>query len=396
MVTKLVPRGYRLALEDLGARVLEVPPIEIPGREKPGDKYQYLYTKLNMFRLEGIYDKVLFFDVDLFFLRDSPIDLFDWIPENATYFFGSTSEWKKGYGAFNSGIQLFKPSHFHYSELIEKARDPNFAGYGDQSLHNHYWVKDGPFPWTELPQKYNTHHLYDRNTQEIADGIGFHGKLWSECHLLNNASAPLFQLFAETAQAIRNLQMRKYETGESDTETVIMPVVPSACLYWNSFTKRKGGMFMKLVIVSMDTTPKSILKTRQEFGEIFSQANHVVMKRDERGGGKVSLVLRQLRMVKELFERYDFVWMLDDAVSMKGMSNSTILYDLHDHTHLTTFADCVNQKGENATASFLISKMAENKLDRVLSQYAEDKNAAAVSELSSVGAFIQRIYAGWW
>ncbi|KAJ3028199.1 UNVERIFIED_CONTAM: hypothetical protein HDU68_002227 [Siphonaria sp. JEL0065] len=371
MVTELVPKGYRLALEDMGARVLLVPAIEIKGREKtPGDKYQYLYTKLNMFRLEGIYENVLFFDVDLFFLRQSPVDLFDWIPKNATYFFGSTQEWKKGYGAFNSGIQLFKPSHFHYAQLIEKASDPDFAGYGDQSLHNHYWKTGGPYPWTELPQKYNTHHLEDRNAEDIANAIGFHAKFWSECHIFSNASATVFPIFAKTSQDVRTYQMKRYASGDLDAEAVLMPYVSETCAVWTGFTKWKGGMFLKVALLSTPSTPSNILKTRDEFADLYgTQAVHLVMEQETKSTA-IPLVLRQLKTVKKLFGRFDFVWVLSENVVM-GSLDRTFLYDLHGHTHLTTFNDCINTRGDNVTGSFLIGKLGETKMDRVLKLFEQ-------------------------
>ncbi|KAJ3283602.1 hypothetical protein HDU79_008936 [Rhizoclosmatium sp. JEL0117] len=365
MITEMVPKGYRIALEDMGVRLLVVPIIEIEGRKKiDGDKYQYLYTKLNLFRLEGIYDSILFFDVDLFFLRTTPLALFSYIPQNATYFFGSTHEWKRGYGAFNSGLQLFIPSHYHYTQLIHHAHDPKFAGYGDQALHNRYWhAEKSEYPWTVLPQRYNTHHLEERNMTEIENGIGFHAKFWSECHLFSEASAPLFLEFQKTADELRGWQMQRLERGEVDVGVILMPSVSPDCQTWMHFVKNKAAMFMRVGMLSVQGTDKGVLESRREFARVQAQANHVVMERPIK-----SLVLEQLRKVAELFSRFDIVWILNDKVKMSAPVNRTIQHDLYDMgiADILTFNDCTPQ---NATGSFIITRKSSEKLNKFLTEH---------------------------
>ncbi|ORY39127.1 hypothetical protein BCR33DRAFT_720367 [Rhizoclosmatium globosum] len=282
MITEMVPKGYRIALEDLGVRLLVVPIIEIEGRKKiDGDKYQYLYTKLNLFRLEGIYDSILFFDVDLFFLRTSPLALFSYIPQNATYF----------------------------SDQRTNGNADTFAGYGDQALHNRYWhAEKSEYPWTVLPQRYNTHHLEERNVTEIENGIGFHAKFWSECHLFSEASAPLFLEFQKTADELRGWQMQRLERGEVDVGVILMPSVSPDCQTWMHFVKNKAAMFMRVGMLSVQGTDKGVLESRRTNHQIF--------------------LLEQLRKVTELFSRFDIVWILNDTVEMSTPVNRTIQHDL--------------------------------------------------------------------
>ncbi|KAI8612801.1 nucleotide-diphospho-sugar transferase [Chytriomyces sp. MP71] len=381
MITKLVPREYRRALIDLGARLLEVPLIEIEGRKKlNGDKYQYLYTKLNMYRLENIYDSILFLDVDLFFFRESPMPLFNLI--NSADFFGSTAEWKEGYGTFNSGLQLIKPSENRYQTLIALAHNSSYARYGDQGLLNKYFHPNGAHPVTLLPQSYNTHHLEERNETEIARGIGFHAKFWSECHMLSDASKPMWKLWQEKMVALRGIQMRTFESRSGYENATIVPAVPKTCEEWKEMQKLKGGMFLKWAIVSTGVVKKEVLESRSNLAQQFNEASHLYFPSPSQNGER--LLLSKLRLANRLFDRYDWLWFPTESLKYSRPTSSFLIILSNqiraEQPHIVTFRDC--HGGKIATASFFITrdKNARKKLKTFLTQLDAGEFGAVESD----------------
>ncbi|ORY49154.1 hypothetical protein BCR33DRAFT_735294 [Rhizoclosmatium globosum] len=70
----------RSALLELGARVIVVPILSMTELDY-SHRYHYTYTKYQMWALEGIYEKILYIDLDLLFVTKSPIPLFSFIDQ---------------------------------------------------------------------------------------------------------------------------------------------------------------------------------------------------------------------------------------------------------------------------------------------------------------------------
>ncbi|KAJ3076346.1 hypothetical protein HDU98_003928 [Podochytrium sp. JEL0797] len=385
MVTPLVPQAYIDGLLDLGARVILVPSIEIPGREKPGDKYQYLYTKLNMYRLEGIYSAVLFLDVDINYFHKSPVTLFNHVSPkiDATspthpYFFASTREWQDGNGIFNTGVQLMIPSNYHYEQLLTLAKDPNKTKYGDQGLLNVYFGAKGDLKasgdraWMELPRLWNVNHLEARTREEMETAAGVHGKLWSECRFLNADSAPIFGEWQKAMTQLRGVQAKMMKEGKSRVGAVVVPSVPETCEEWQEVfgatTKRWQTAFNTVAMVSFDSAPVEALRSRDLFAGRQEQAVHLVVPK-----GSMVALLQQLK--DDLLTRYDFVWVLTDSIVMSDRPG-LFWMDLKEMRKrggvgdiIFAFRDCQH----NLSGSFLIASQGKTKLDQFFLEM--DKNS---------------------
>ncbi|KAI8620566.1 hypothetical protein BC830DRAFT_1098370 [Chytriomyces sp. MP71] len=343
MVTEFVPQAFRDALSLLGARVLAVPSIEIKGREKPGDKYQYLYTKLNMYRLENVYDAILFLDVDINYFHQSPVALFEFFNPNQnvehSYFFGSTREWQDGNGIFNTGVQLLKPSVYHYDSMLKLALDPQGSRYGDQGLLNVYFASTGPHPWTELPQIWNTNHLEVRNATEVESARGFHGKFWSECRFLSAGARGMFSVWAEAMAATRAVQveiLRQVAPGLVGMSLV--PLVPGGdCSKWMQITgmttQKYQTSMSTFAVLSMGTISDAVHKSRDAFCRTFAFAPHYV----EPGHTRTMFATLEYAL-ESLLPRYDFVWILSPHVVMRDPHHLERLF-------LTDFRDMRKRAG---------------------------------------------------
>ncbi|KAJ3097358.1 hypothetical protein HK100_005378 [Physocladia obscura] len=380
MVTDMVPASYIRALLDFGARILKVPVIEIPGREKPGDKYQYLYTKLNMYRLDRVFNAILFVDVDLNFFKVSPVSLFRYVhPVSAVnetdhpHFFASTREWASGNGVFNTGVQLLIPSEFHYQALKQLALDPKKSKYGDQGLLNTYFHEKGPRPWLELPQIWNTNHLESRTQAEVTRGVGFHGKLWSECKLLSKDSfKALWPEYQTRMVTLRRLQMEKLAQAAS-CNTTIMPIVPQSCEMWMDRMVKTAAdkIFLNIALVSYTESSNlkkdnQAIKSHRDFADFYAQASHFVI--EESSSESLPRLARQLKKVFHLFDRYDWIWVLDDVVFKTPSTPMHLeINNLKSGgPHIHTFRDCDNK----TSGSFIMNKDGQKKLEKYLNTFA--------------------------
>ncbi|KAJ3048274.1 hypothetical protein HDU99_009217, partial [Rhizoclosmatium hyalinum] len=66
MLTPLVPPAIRTTLLSLGARILVVPSLQIAGVTPPtkNHQYEFVHTKLQLWKLEGVYRSILSIDAD--------------------------------------------------------------------------------------------------------------------------------------------------------------------------------------------------------------------------------------------------------------------------------------------------------------------------------------------
>ncbi|ORY44383.1 hypothetical protein BCR33DRAFT_220265 [Rhizoclosmatium globosum] len=131
-----------------------------------------------MWKLEGVYDEILYQDSDLFFLKESPVEpVFGFLnkaaaraPENATSYIGAVYDC--GLDMFNGGMMVFKPSLFHYEKLSKLANVPPYQDFMEQSLISYYYKKFGTLEY--LPDKYNIMPYGRLEKFPALDTIGFH------------------------------------------------------------------------------------------------------------------------------------------------------------------------------------------------------------------------------
>ncbi|KAJ3101318.1 hypothetical protein HK100_004557 [Physocladia obscura] len=380
MTTNLMTQPFIELFLTLGARVIIAPSIEIPGREKPGDKYQYLYTKLNLYRLENVYTAIMFLDVDINFFHYSPATLFSYVISRndttvsppAPYFFASTREWQGGNGIFNTGIQLVIPSVHHVSAMLSLARDPAATRYGDQGLLNFYFSDSGPRQWVELPQFWNMNHLEARNASEVQMARGVHGKFWSECRYLNKDTAVLFQDWRNAMNGIRKVQLDLLvsKDGKKISRSPAIPAIPLTCGEWHEAfgetTRKWHTAFAKIALVSFGESQEHVLKSRDMFSQYAGgQLVHIKHEPD-----KYPTLFSQLMYINLfLLERFDFVWILAKGVSMVPPSKLFWLdfrlmrkrAGLGDAVF--AFRDCLQN---NLSGSLIVSKQTKPKIDKLI------------------------------
>ncbi|KAJ3235984.1 hypothetical protein HDU78_004897 [Chytriomyces hyalinus] len=372
MVTEFVPQPFQDTLLEMGARVLQVPSIEIAGREKPGDKYQYLYTKLNMYRLEGIYDSILFLDIDINYFEQSPVQLFSSVkprksPDGHPYYFGSTREWQNGNGIFNTGVQLLIPSIHHFNALLELAKDPVKTKYGDQGLLNVYFAGDGELPWDELPQFWNMNHLEVRNESEVRAAAGIHGKLWSECQFLSEASKPLFSLWRDSMRATRRIQMNILKNRY--LAMPLVPAVPDTCDEWTSIkgmtTLKYQTAMSSFAMLTVGNVSQEVLNSREDFcvGKALA-AHHVESPQ------KIRTLFDTLELLaSRMLPKYDFVWVMNPKVEMNNINGAKFLTEFKEIRKRSGLGDVVyafRDCAHGLSGSFVIASEGLPKLQRFL------------------------------
>ncbi|KAJ3287448.1 glycogenin glucosyltransferase [Rhizoclosmatium sp. JEL0117] len=376
MVTHLVPKEYVDALLLLGARVWTVPSIEIPGREKPGDKYQFLYTKLHVWRLEDVYESILFLDTDLLFFDISPITLFDFVQPQQMPFFASSRDWMDGNGVFNTGLQLLKPSNRHFRELLELAADPNKTRYGDQGLLNRFFGAEGLNSWYDLPALWNMNHLEQRSIAQINESYGLHGKFWSECTFWpEETQHVIFQKWRDAMISLRKIQLSHLPHNPN---IPVVPAIPETCSLWaplfEATTIKWQSSMPTLALVSFESASVDTISTRETFSSYGAQAAHIILPSQ-------SLVSLLTMLNSSLLLQYDFLWVLSDAAMFRTPSPSLFHPTLKEMRKraglgdvLFVFQDCAPTK----TASFLISREARGKVNNFLE--AVEKNGHAGAE----------------
>ncbi|KAI9341379.1 hypothetical protein BDR26DRAFT_860334 [Obelidium mucronatum] len=159
MITNSIPPHYRKLFLQFGMRLIVVPPIIVDGLPEytplvnqfagKGSRLQFQHTKLQMWRLEDVYDAILYQDSDLFFVKESPVaPLFNYLdqavtkaPQNATSYIGAAFDC--GLDMLNGGMMVFKPSVFHYEKLLKLSNVPPYQDFMEQSLISYYYKKFG-------------------------------------------------------------------------------------------------------------------------------------------------------------------------------------------------------------------------------------------------------------
>ncbi|KAJ3042993.1 hypothetical protein HDU99_010008, partial [Rhizoclosmatium hyalinum] len=178
----------RNALLELGARVVMVPLLSIPELDF-SHRYHYTYTKYQMWALEGIYEKILFIDLDLLFVTKSPLPLFSLIDQfhasantsiERKYFYGGVEDWNRQFlnnfgcseeeytGCINGGLLLLEPNIADFKGLKEKMKSTR-TRMADQYTLQRYYDYRGPRAPVLLPTIYNTMWGDEGRTKQEVD-----------------------------------------------------------------------------------------------------------------------------------------------------------------------------------------------------------------------------------
>ncbi|KAJ3284906.1 lariat debranching enzyme [Rhizoclosmatium sp. JEL0117] len=368
MITTSIPPHYRKLFLQFGIRLLVVPPILIEGLPEKtplvgqfagkGSRLQFQHTKLQMWKLEGVYDEILYQDSDLFFLKESPVEpVFGFLnkaaaraPENATSYIGAVYDC--GLDMFNGGMMVFKPSLFHYEKLYKLANVPPYQDFMEQSLISYYYKKFGTLEY--LPDKYNIMPYGRLEKFPALDTIGFHQKFWNDFK-----SEEGFKWWGEAMLELRQMM----QSMGPPASKYVVPGVPPTYEAWETVRDSKS-MFDKTLLLSLgDNVIQEDIKTRNTFAKRLLQADHIDFQ--EKGN-----LLKALEFaVDQLDKKYDWMWFLLPGVNLSKNTKplASQLGRLKSlRSPLIVFNDCKGTK----TGSFLLRKSAA----KYLSQYIEDVN----------------------
>ncbi|KAJ3112714.1 hypothetical protein HK100_002233 [Physocladia obscura] len=362
----------RESLVLLGARILIVPSIQ-PSKNTParGSQFEFVYTKLNLWRLEGVYDQILFIDVDLFLLQDTiASDLFkilsetlDALSNNSSVATDSTRK-NVLMGVkdccvrpieLNVGLMLFEPSLLHFTEMYRVAMNPPFNRHFEQSLISEYFLQlnrngsSGGIEW--LNDVYNVQLAVSEMTNATR---GFHYKFWSTQWYHSD------EIFALWRNAMRGLRRLQLKIGSP----LVVPVFPDTFKEWELI--REGGrMFDSVALYSLFGGKKSQEFSRQQVARQLNQADYYVQQYNDGVGGAF------LEISEKLLTKYDWVWLLapgvyfsPDALVHKFLAD--IVSPKMGDSAITLFNDC-NHEG-NKFGSVLIGKAAK----KMLKQFSKD------------------------
>ncbi|KAI9334048.1 nucleotide-diphospho-sugar transferase [Obelidium mucronatum] len=276
MVTENVSARQRSVLLRMGARVLVVPSItrrDLPGMPKltpryshlsldKGGEYEYVYSKLQMWRLEGVFETILFHDLDLFFLKDTdPAPaLFKFADAiNSSYFLAAA--WDCCDETLNSGLMVFSPNKERFKEMKQLAPTPPYNYFGDQTLVHHYhWNRSLV---TVLPQAYNVIYFGKLKNFKNEQTIGFHDKFWRR--------ERWFSEWRKRMMATRKFQL---EQGHS----YLVPSIPKKLNEW-TMVQESGWMGETVHMVSFGAISQEQIEIRQQVAEFNLQAICTIEKR---------------------------------------------------------------------------------------------------------------------
>ncbi|KAI9347309.1 nucleotide-diphospho-sugar transferase [Obelidium mucronatum] len=227
MITSQVPQHYRSMFLLLGARLLEVPKVEV--RDIQDGRYDGTFTKIHMWQLEDVFTSIVYVDLDLFIWNDNIEPLWNSLIKDSNgseLFAACPDQMAPKFGPFNSGLMIFKPSVQHYNVMKKLSELSEYNWYADQTLFGKYFVDDLKL-YKPLPQHYNV--MFFSNFSETP--VGYHIKYWrrsNSCVLPVDQSMPGFQNWRDALRGIRKLQER-LQKGSS---LPIVPIVPSSFDSW--------------------------------------------------------------------------------------------------------------------------------------------------------------------
>ncbi|KAI9314367.1 hypothetical protein BDR26DRAFT_1016852 [Obelidium mucronatum] len=380
------------------SRIIKVPTFIVPS--EMNHRYGYTFTKFRMWALEGIYESILTMDGDMFFLKKSPLDLFDFMTRSSVSslgkrfpFFGAVKDWPGGAdyesGQFDSGLMLFEPTIQDYKGLLDTI--PSSLGFGDQRVLTKYYNSQGARPFTVIPHYYHTSRLLERTKQEIEEAVGLHFKFLTI--KLDNASTvvaetrELFGIWSNQMQDLRRIQMKDvlvvsedssgYEEADQSLPVVpIVPVVPKLFDEWQLVRTHNSTMYDTVLVVSLesDKLDPVELGNRNKLASLYHQSTHLLL----------SPSLSAFLKIASALEKFEWVWILAPHVSVDAKVILSVaigqLQIVGQQPMLIGFKDCKNTSVANS-ASILLHKSSRLKLLKYLETFSASSTTAAADQI---------------
>ncbi|KAJ3059819.1 hypothetical protein HDU98_004155, partial [Podochytrium sp. JEL0797] len=386
LLTHNVPQHYRDILLLMGARLLLLPPL-IVGQEV-GGRYESMYTKLYLWTLEGIYERILLLDGDLFYFQQSPAVLFEFVDErnerlgSDEYFFGACRDWAKDwpdYGPINAGFMLFKPSWYHFWNLLERAGRKEYKLYFEQQLIGRYYFEEGLRWFVELDASFNVMHIGERTEEEKARIIGWHQKFWDGEREFNHTIVR-FEMWAEVMQRLRLLQIGLYRNVGITAQDRKLPIVPPVPNDYHTWTRVKSSnvMFDTVSILSSSLAPSEVLASRQEYADRYSQAYHHTFDAAviQHEGPTIHFIssfnfMKALEAIRVLLETFEWAWFVSEDMLLKQtfLPLHVPLGDIYNQTQkdIIVFQSACNVT-DSSVSSFLIHGALRTTLEEFLNE----------------------------
>ncbi|KAJ3196145.1 hypothetical protein HDU82_001881, partial [Entophlyctis luteolus] len=313
MATTVTPNKTRKSLLELGARLLIVPPVR-PGPK--GSQFEFVYTKLQAWNLEGVFDKILFLDLDLFLLGPSPVELnhgsretnivqrlLDHVQMQNDSVICGVRDCCIRPEEVNVGLMVFVPSQYHFKRMLEVIETPPYNKHFEQSLVTEYYRHLGfvnghdGIVWME--DKYNVQTAISPYTN---DTTGFHYKFWSSEWFKNEE---LFSLWRPIMRGLRRLQLKKLQAA-----SIIAPVFPDNFADWSRI-RNSGFMYDSFAVYGLYSAYVSPTQeaNRQLFADTYEQADYFSQTSKSTGLRAAFAEIRDL-----LDSVYNWVWMLAPGV----------------------------------------------------------------------------------
>ncbi|KAF2739797.1 nucleotide-diphospho-sugar transferase, partial [Polyplosphaeria fusca] len=188
-------------LEDEGARIIHIEPLELPDAFDKNfienSRFRDVLSKLRLWQLTD-FDKIVYLDADSFLLQNlddlftDPVSsgMMTTRPSNGTSYsvepprqylmaasadtYGDQTEWEQA-GHVNylcACFMLYAPSQSmfdYYMSVLTGPDAPRDAAYPEQDLLIHVHRQDGPMPWRRIPIAWSA------NDGEMADELALLG-----------------------------------------------------------------------------------------------------------------------------------------------------------------------------------------------------------------------------
>ncbi|KAJ3293110.1 hypothetical protein HDU79_000693 [Rhizoclosmatium sp. JEL0117] len=336
---------------------MNVPMVTAPGNIT--HRYGYAYTKFQMWALEGVFEKILYIDLDLMFIDKSPLDLFARIDafhdaaelknnstketlqqgkeegtggsSNSTSpsrqkFYGGVEDWnywfigcEQGIGCINSGLLVFEPDLVAYRALIELIPTTRSAIYDQHTLQVYYQSRS---EHENFPPEYNTMWLPNgHNKEHMEKAIGFHFRYFDlDGHLYQRGGSYVPQkLVAQTLASkmpgrlmdLRRIQMENFQQGRGG----VLPIVP---VQFAELTDRITMTELRtqhdrvgVIAYGVGGTTEA-LDSRQAFSKHLYQAFLETQYQPK------SLLTLFKVILEDLFEKYEWVWVVHPSLILKA------------------------------------------------------------------------------
>ncbi|KAJ3069188.1 hypothetical protein HDU98_007745 [Podochytrium sp. JEL0797] len=335
------PPRYKTALLHLGARLLLVPAIELSWKNEHGNQELLnRYTILQLWKLEGILNAVLYIDSRVFFTDSAHQSLNPregvqrcwaivdaWEAEKpGKNLFAGVTEWRKvngtgvnALGPVDTGVMLFKPNGHHFDALMERAgrvgkeeekgegddkkmvvvEEPYSKSFEEGVIGKYFMVEEADAGWfVELEKEMNVGDLSWLNTEQnhiLEQGgsvLGISMPFWEQKDQ-PVGSEFAFGLWAGAMQGLRRRQLELYKLHELDAPfdlhahtdggDCVIPVVPVVVRdldLWNQ-TRRSGMMYDSIALLSSDGASEEFLKMRDSLAGMYQQADHFVFPKSQ-------------------------------------------------------------------------------------------------------------------